>query len=321
MPTKKSITINLICILILCVSALDGFDVKFNKFIDFYFIDQSKNWGNLYIEGVEVDFKAAALAQKKLKGGYFDENSHSVIPHDFAATEKEWKKVKDYLASLIGPVPDLFKEESSNWENSAKTVNDLWQDAYRLSLKFKSDFRTIAAKTDSIVNFGPGDQFIIKTKESLTRKVNQDAMRLKISQEEALAKIGDVLRGTIIVDDIKKISMVIEDIIRYAEQAQAKVTFKNLWKEDREFGYVGIHAKILYPLSNEQGNEIHYILAEMQIHLADMVDGTEMSAKERTHFIYEQIRVDDKPQSIELSAASKLLFLTAMEEALAKLEK
>ena len=57
----------------------------------------------------------------------------------------------------------------------------------------------------------------------------------------------------------------------------------------------------------------------MQIHLDSIVDGTALSAKERAHLIYENVRTEESSPA-ELSAASKLLFLTAMQETLQKLE-
>ncbi len=317
----KTIIASLFCMLLTCGSALDGFDVKFNKFSNYYFLDQHIDWGNLYLEGVDIDFKAAELAQQKLKGGRFDETIHSVVPNDFFVTDREWKQAKDYIAYVIGPIPNLNKKESARWENSSKNVDQLLQDAEQVSPIFKRDFQQIAYRIQAVANFGPNDQFIVKSKKSLTEKVDRDASLFKMSKEEAVIKIGDAIRGTIIVDHLQKIPTVISAIMQYADNKGAKVAFKNLWIEDRESGYVGIHAKILYPLPHaKNGTEDRYILAEMQIHLANMVDGTEASAKERAHFIYEQVRDEDlNPE--ELAAASKLFFLTAMEEVLAKLEK
>jgi ppGpp synthetase/RelA/SpoT-type nucleotidyltranferase len=318
MLMKKYIIYPLLSLLLICANALDGYDVKFNKFINYYFIDQQIDWGNLYLEGVDVDFKAAVLAQRKLNGGYFDEKVHAVIPHDSLQTNKEWKNVKDNIAHFIGPMP-ASSQTNIAWENSCKTIENLLEDAHRAAPIFKNDFQKIAEQTQSITYFGPGGIYLVKSKESLVSKVERDAKSEGISREEAVSKIGDTLRGSLIVDDLNKIPTVIGAIINYAHEKGAKVTFKNLWKEDRESGYVGIHAKILYPVPDSNGIiSNHYVLAEMQIHLESMLEGGELSAKERAHLIYENTRSDDQLNSAELSAASKLLFLTAMEEALTK---
>jgi|GEM_PF-2891273 len=316
--SKKNLTATIICTLIFFATSLDGFNAKFNKFSSFYFINEKLDWGNLYVEGVEIDFKAAVLAQRRLRGGYFDEHIHSVIPNDFNKTDMEWKRIKDQIAYLIGPIPYSSPRESASWKNSTKDVDSLLDDARRMSFIFKNDFQSIALQTQTTVHFGSENQFIVKSKESLMKKVKRDAKALNISQEEAIEKIGDALRGTLIVDDLKTIPLVIAEIIQYVDDIGGKVAFRNLWVEDRKSGYVGVHAKILFPLQNEgkkEGN--HYILTEMQIHLDSIVDGSEVSAKERAHSIYENLREDDSP-SIQVSAASKLLFLTAMEGVLSK---
>lgn len=319
---KKILLTNLVFVLFLFTNSLDGFGNRLNKFDYFYFIDQKLDWGDLYVEGLEIDFKAAVLAQRKLDGGRFDEKIHSIIPKDFSQTNNEWKKTKDYIAYLIGPLSSSFSGESGSWENSSRSVDHLLQDAHQISPIFKNDFQKIASRTNTVANFGPGDRFIVKTKESLVNKVNRDAITYKTSMAEAVIQIGDALRGTMIVDDLEKIPLVIAEMTQYIDFIGGKITFKNLWTEDRESGYVGIHARILFPLGNgENEKEARYILAEMQIHLESMVDGSDMSAKERAHLIYENVRENSENNSLELSAASKLLFLTAMEETLGKLEE
>lgn len=315
----KNLFLAFLSSILLLSNFLDGFNTSFNKFHYFYFIDDKFNWGNLYIEGLEIDFKAAVIAQRKLKGGHFDEAIHSIIPHDFSKTEREWKSLKDHIAKLIGPLPNPFLQESAVWRNSSIHVEDLLKNANATAPIFKHIFKELASHTETRISFGPGDQFMIKSNESLVRKINQDSLSLNISKKEALGRIGDVLRGTIIVDKLDKIPVIISEMIEQIHQVGGKVAFKNLWIEDRDSGYVGIHAKLLLPFYNE-AQEVSYLLAEIQIHLDSIVDGTELSAKERAHLIYENVRSDQSSHSKKLSAASKLLFLTAMEEALGKLD-
>lgn len=312
---KNVITASLLTVL-LSYTALDGFDVTKHKFKIFHHLEQT-GWGNLFCDGFEIDIKAAELAAEKLNGGHFDEKIHTVIPNDFSETDKVWKQTKDQIAKMIGPIPSSSVLDSAKWENSSKTVDELLQDAKMKAPTFKKDFQEIALKQGAMANFGPGNEFIVKSKGSLTGKVNRDAMALNLSEAEAISQIGDALRGTIITDDVKKIPGIISSIVDYADKQGAKVVFKNLWLEERESGYVGIHAKLLLPVAQEDGT--HFILAEMQIHLDSIVDGTALSAKERAHLIYENVRTEES-SPVELSAASKLLFLTAMQETLQKLE-
>ena len=305
-------------LIILCL-ALTGFDKKINN--SSHVIEHKSDWNNLFVEGYEIDLKAADFAEKKLKGGYYDNDLHAVIPCDVPQIEKEWKKAKDRIARVIGPIPNLSTKNSFLWENSSKSVDDLLFDANSLAPFFKESFQNIALAVKGRVNFGPGDQSLIKSHESLINKVNRDASDLHLSEEEAIAKIGDTIRGTIIVDDLDKIPEVIVEILDYVDQHEAKVVFKNMWKEDRESGYIGIHAKLLLPLpQTEAFAEKRYILAEMQIHLNSIVDGTAQSAKERAHVIYEQVRLEEIYLPT-LAAASKLIFLTAMQDILKALDK
>lgn len=313
---KKILTFKILVIFCLCINTLTGAEKGLNGLtVSSY----ETNWNTLYVEGHQIDLKAAELAEEKLKGGHYDRALHAVIPTDMTETEQEWKRAKNRIANVIGPIPNFYSQESVLWENSANNIENLAKDAQFMAPLFQKDFQAIASITGTAANFGPGDQYIVKTHESLENKVKRDASTLHISEEEAVAKIGDTLRGTIIVDDPNKIPAVVAEIMNYADYREGQVIFKNLWMEDRESGYVGIHAKLHLPLPI-QGNsgEERYILAEMQIHLRSLVDGTNESAKERAHLIYEHVR-SEEANPVELSAASKLLFLTGMQDVLKSL--
>jgi len=281
-----------------------------------------ENEYNLFIDGSPIDFKAAELAHEKLNGGHYNKDLRVVIPADVFQTEVEWKKAKDLIAFMIGPLPHLPDQEHLSWENSSKDIDNLLRDAIFMAPFFKKDFENIATRTGVIAYFGPHDRNLVKTRDSITRKVRLDAAALDLSEEEAVAKIGDALRGTLVVDDLGKISHVIAELMKYVEDKGAKIAFKNLWAEERESGYVGIHAKILFPVSASQRFffKRQFILAEMQIHLDSIVDGTDKCAKERAHMLYEHVRLEDV-NLFNLSAASKLLFLTAMQDILKSLEE
>lgn len=301
-----------VCLLSVIFS-IDGYDVTKDKFKICHRIIEEAKWGNLFADGFAMDVKAAEIAEAKFDGGYFDHTLQSVIPGNYERMEKEWQEIKAEIAHLIGPVPVTTNQESAHWENGSKTVDELLADAHSLAPIFKKDFQEIAVQNRAVVDFGPEGGFIIKSKESLTSKVARDARTLKISEAEAISKIGDALRGTLIVDDPSRIADLMASIEDYAAAHRGKVVFKNLWEENRESGYVGIHAKLLLPCFSH--GKVHYLMAEMQIHLDSIVDGTALSAKERTHSIYEFVREEGKSPA-ELSAASKLLFLAAMQELL-----
>lgn len=267
---------------------------------------------NIFIEGHEVDLKAAYLAYTRLNGGYYDSDFHAVLPCDVVLTEEQWKKAKDHIAQIIGPLP-VLSEQKIVWENSSKDIDNLLLDAIIASPMFKNDLDCIAYQTETKAYFGPEDRNLVKSRESLINKVSLDAEDLE-NEEEAISKIGDTLRGTIIVEDILKVPSVIAEIINYADFKDTPVTFKNFWLQDRESGYVGIHAKMLFPLpAIEENDAKRHLLVEIQIHLKSIADGTVDSVKERTHLIYEYARLENF-NHLKFSAASKLLYLTAMNE-------
>jgi hypothetical protein len=316
---KMFVRINWLIIFCLYSSFLAGFDKQLHDVGGV--IAYESDWRDLFIAGHDIDFKAAALAHNQLKGGHYDKNLHAVIPADIPKTELEWKKAKDRIAHMIGPLPLLFGQDSHQWVNSSKNVDHLLRDANLMAPCFKEDFQYIAYVTGGTAHFGLEDRNIVKTRESLVNKVKRDAKALGLSEEEAVSKIGDALRGTIIVDDVDKIPLVVAEILNYVDYKDAQVIFKNLWAEDRESGYVGIHAKILLPIvKGEKIAEERSILAEMQIHLYSIADGTNESVKERAHMLYENVRMENF-NPLLLSAASKLLFLTGMQDVIKSLDE
>jgi len=317
---KKIIPTSLLIIFCLSINFLSGHSELFRCY--HYPIEYRVDFDSLLSEGHEIDLKASEFAQNKLHGWYYDHEIHAVVPNDINQTDEEWKKTKDKIARVIGPLPSYINQDYRSWKNSAKTVDELIQDASIMAPSFIKDFEHLASLTGTKANFGPNNQYAMKSRASLINKVKRDSNEFKISDEEAVTLIGDALRGTLILNDLSQIPTVVAEIINYAKDHDARVTFKNLWAEDRESGYVGIHAKLLLPLHNsEKGKAQRYILAEMQIHLYSIFDGTSESVKERGHLIYEHVRDLEDFDHLKHSAASRLLFLTAMQEVLKALDK
>lgn len=260
---------------------------------------------------MQIDIEAAKLAQASFGGGQLDPILDAVLPVNSNETHLEWVHKKNQVARLIGKLPPPVP--SDQWRNSSTTIVEMMHDIHRLAPIFKETSLRIAEETNSSVNFGPNDKNMIKNEESLTRKVQQDSKLLEISEEDALSKIGDALRGTIVTDDPRNIKQIVDKISTYVERNGGKITFKNLWAEERESGYVGVHAKLLLPIPSEEG-ETKYVMAEMQIHLNAIMDGTKECVKEREHLIYEHVRTGFDP--LQASAGSKLLYLAALNKVL-----
>ena len=162
-----------------------------------------------------------------------------------------------------------------------------------------------------------GDKEIVKSETSLSRKVIQDASHLNISQSEAVTKIRDALRGTLIVNTPKQVPLIAKAIQDFVARQGGEVIFRNFWEEERADGYVGVHAKILLPFFDQEQETVEkkYVIAEIQIHLRSIMDGTKKSAKEREHKIYEKLRKEDFDTET-ISSASMLLYLTGIKACL-----
>lgn len=250
---------------------------------------------------------------KELGGGVYNRELEAIIPLNPQEVKRNWVELKNLIAQEIGPLYPPPSRSSANWKNTAQTIEQLLKDAQTAAPLFKEACLQIAEETDSLTYFGTGDREIVKSETSLRRKVIQDASHLNISQSEAVTKIRDALRGTLIAKTPKQISLIAKAIQDFVSRQGGEVIFRNFWEEERADGYVGVHAKVLLPFFDQEQEILKqkYVIAEIQIHLSSIMDGTKRSAKEREHKIYEKLRRDDFDKET-ISSASMLLYLTGL---------
>lgn len=266
----------------------------------------------------KIDQQAAGVVNV-LGGGIYSHQLGVVLPVNPMRVNMEWEHSKNKIARAIGILPHPTNTESRLWTNSANSEKELLDHSNKLAPFFKDMCNQVALTVGGNANFGPGDKYIVKAPDSLHRKIAQDAHVMGISESDSLSKIGDALRGTLVVEKPEQIQQVAKEIIKKVEENQGKVVFKNLWEEDRQSGYVGVHAKIFLPLAKEGPDSKKTLIVELQIHLKNIMDGTEECVKERSHIIYNQVRTG-AVNTAELASASKLLFLTALREYEASLQ-
>lgn len=249
---------------------------------------------------------------QEVGGGKYSKEIEAIIPSNPTVVKERWTQYKKEIAEEIGSINPSASKESSLWENSARSVEDLLRDAKQAAPLFRAGCFQIAKETSSEPYFGPGGREIIKGKKSLTRKVLQDADIAGISQEEATQKIRDALRGTLIADSPEQVSLIAAKIQDFVKRQGGELIFKNFWQDkERKNGYVGVHAKILLPFYvAHQGETLKkIIIAEIQIHLRSFMDGTMRSAKEREHRIYEKVRKEEVDEEA-IASASMLIYLS-----------
>lgn len=260
----------------------------------------------------EIDAKSLYLVEERGGGIYYDQVD-AIVPLFPELIQKEWLHDKNLIAKRIGPIFPAPSKESDLWRNSASTVEELVEDIEMASPDFIKMCKWIKSQTKAKLSFGIQNKHMKKSKKSIERKI-QEYVKLDFSREDSITKIRDSLRGTFTLEFPEQIPLVVEKMKEYAKEINTKVVFINIWEENRPSGYVGIHAKMLFPILDRDGKETNRnVIIEIQIHLKCIMDGTPTCVKEREHLLYEQMlqkSVDSKIQT----AASNLLYLTALKQ-------
>lgn len=261
---------------------------------------------------LEIDTKSVKIVEE-IGGGIYYHEVDALVPFFPSLVRAEWQNVKNEIAERIGPIYPAPTTESALWKNSATSVDSLIKDAQMAAPYFWETCVLIANKTGTVANFGIDNRYIIKSKKSIERKV-QESIEQGVSEEEAIGKMRDSLRGTIIAQTPEQIPFIVQTLKEFAEKEERELVFINIWEDDRPSGYVGIHAKMLFPIYDENGlHTQRNIIIEIQIHLSCIMDGTKKCVKEREHLLYEEMRKGCVDTEIQ-TAASTLLYLTALKQ-------
>lgn len=243
-----------------------------------------------------------------LGGGYYDNQLHEVIPKIPSLINRIFECTKTYISNKIGSI----YSGNQLGLNTATNLTNLRDDAQAAATKFIKIINKVSEVTGGEANFGPGDMFAIKSENSLIKKIANDARLEQISTEQATKKIGDALRGMIIVDSEDMIQSIVKKTNEFVEQEGGEVIWKNIFQENRDDGYIGIHGKILLPFTDQNG-ENRQIRSELQLHFRSVADGSLDSPKERMHLLYKDFNEILSQKSVSISKAiSKLSFLSGL---------
>lgn len=264
----------------------------------------------------EIDSQSVQIAEE-IGGGIYYREVDAIVPFFPSLVRAEWLNYKNYIAERIGPIYPTTTKESLSWKNSATSIDLLVKDAQTAAPHFLEMCMFVAHKTGSTANFGIDNQYMIKSKRSIARKI-QESTRGGLSESDAVSKVRDALRGTIIAETPEQISLITESLKEYAHNLGREIIFINIWEENRPSGYVGIHAKMLFPVYDNKGLYTQRdVIVEIQIHLKCIMDGTKRCVKEREHLMYDQMRKKGVDPEIQ-TAASNLLYLTALKQSIPK---
>eukprot|EP01121_Diplochlamys_sp_Union-15-3_P004565 TRINITY_DN1474_c0_g1_i4.p1 TRINITY_DN1474_c0_g1~~TRINITY_DN1474_c0_g1_i4.p1 ORF type:complete len:218 (+),score=22.55 TRINITY_DN1474_c0_g1_i4:84-737(+) len=162
---------------------------------------------------------------------------------------------------------------------------------------------------NSYVSYGPGDQHIVKSINSLNSKFHR---LIAENCRDPVSLIEDAIRGSLVVYTPEDLADIISIFNSTAQNLNHEFIMDNSWVNERPSGYVGVHAKVYLrdPLPCSRKN----IIAEVQFHLYDIMDGTDQCPMEYTHKIYEITRemiINDPNDTniIKGDLAQKFVFL------------
>lgn len=113
-----------------------------------------------------------------------------------------------------------------------------------------------------------------KTRDSLARKIKNDAAEKRISQVQAAEEIGDSVRYTMVADEENYARMVTGALDELEARGYRAVKVKNYWQEGN--GYMGINVNMVAPNGTKM---------ELQFHTYKSV-----KVKEPSHKLYEESR-------------------------------
>lgn len=244
-----------------------------------------------------------------------------IVPEDVQLLSKKHKELTGQIGTAIKIDESAEHRKSAwNWQNSAETVEGLLVTAKEMADEYGDMVDEVARRTGGQASFGPDRKFMLKSEQSLTRKVkdykaeNLRTGRFKTEEEAekaAVQGVSDSVRGSLIIPSASSITDAVGILQERCREKGWDISFRNLWNEGRPGGYAAVHATIVmrHP-SKEEGQEgrVEQVVAELQIHLPQVYDGTEFCAKERSHIMYEYAReaYGPAPKDIEGDTSPKV---------------
>ena len=312
-----SLTTRLFLITAMCFNATlawEGFATEYASFVDQY-----------YKGSMEVTFKTPTELLESTPDAR--ENASAFVPlvTDISSMKRAWLSAKSQIAAIIGN--DVLDQKMNITREFVSTdvgtVNELLAKAALVAPEFKAFADNLSsAIPGAYFTAGPDDMYLTKTNASLTRKVFSRMNNSEQDMEYIVSRIGDAVRGTIVVEHSWQLKELIELFEpKLLELATGSlITFENKFAPEvrYESGYVGVHCNMLF---NSKNKEIGPLIVEMQLHLASIFDGTNECPKEYSHSVYEVARVLPKTgyeqEKATMNSAQMLAFHFGMNKTLA----
>lgn len=233
-----------------------------------------------------------------------EELQGALVPKDVSPIAELHAKNMATVAKEMG----LESEPGETPPNSSKTIDALLADAQSVGPTFNKMLRDAAGESGGKAWFGKDDQFMLKSRESMTRKVkDRKADRGdSVTEEDVVGGISDAVRGSIIFNKPQEITRAVEAMKAKIKAAGGSVYIDNKFSSPNASGYAGVHMGVNLPTPS--GGTIQ---TEVQFHLASMYDGTMGSAKEKSHGVYEIVRKSKDDKLIRKANAAMMLYFAA----------
>ena len=173
--------------------------------------------------------------------------------------------------------------------NSASSIKELVQDAKEVAPVFLSILDKAKVLTGGEILAGENNKNLLKTEDSLTRKVNKRMNDFGTDEKTVIKSIVDSVRASLIVNTIQDVGIATSKIKELVESHGGYVDIDNKFSKDNippDSAYTAIH--VAARIKSDNGR---YVNSEIQIHLRSVNDGSETAPKQRAHSIYDKTRV------------------------------
>jgi len=253
-------------------------------------------------------------------------NTTACVPHDAERVRQIWERQRDlvYMHSGLRNITSQKRLDTSQFNNSGvSSIDELLERATNLSSSFRAFQDSVVEavnaerpECEAFFSAGPDDKFLVKGRDSTERKVRDRMTRRNQSKEDALALLGDALRGSIIVRRIPCLGLVVNKTLELRPSRSPVAVDEKLSEENAvSSGYPGVHIDSLFY------NDDFEILTETQVHLFYVNDGTLHNPTQASHSLYRVIRVLTPPDEFraeidDANAASMLLYTFGLERSI-----
>jgi len=252
-------------------------------------------------------------------------NTTACVPHDAERVRQIWERQRDlvYMHSGLRNITSQKRLDTSQFNNSGvSSIDELLERATNLSSSFRAFQDSVVEavnaerpECEAFFSAGPDDKFLVKGRDSTERKVRDRMTRRNQSKEDALALLGDALRGSIIVRRVPCLGLVVNKTLEHRPSRSKTGAGNNLNKKNTSSIYPNVHIDTYFRKDNVA------VLTETQVQLFYVMDGTSENPKETSHKMYEVSRVltpSNSPQKerSELADAMMFLFSFGLEKSL-----